>query len=266
VEEKMAFTIAMSNEKGGVAKTTSTLSLGAALAELGHRVLLVDLDPQANLSLALGFESQEIEITSANVLIENAALRTAIRRCDVENMDLVPSSSRIESAEQFLPMRSNYMATLRHALENASLSYDFILLDCPPALGAITLNALSAANLLIIPTQAEYFSAYALRNMMGSIRRVRQESNPNLAYRILVTLLDRRNRTHRNIFEQLQTTFGQGVFTTVIEIDTKLRESPIAGVPITQYKPSSRGSQQYRVLAQELMEYAKEEASRQAAQ
>ncbi|MEO8357284.1 MAG: ParA family protein [Chloroflexota bacterium] len=262
----MAFTIAMSNEKGGVAKTTSTLSLGAALAELNHRVLLIDLDPQANLSLALGLEPGEAEITSANVLVENAALRTAIRRSEVNNLDLVPSNGRIESAEQFLPMRSNYISTLRNSLENASLPYDYILLDCPPALGAITLNALSAADLLIIPTQAEYFSAYALRNMMGSIRRVRQESNPNLAYRILVTLLDRRNRTHRNIFEQLQTTFGHGVFTTVIEIDTKLRESPIAGLPITQYKPSSRGSQQYRVLAQELMEYAKEEANRQAAQ
>jgi chromosome partitioning protein len=262
----MAFTIAMSNEKGGVAKTTSTLSLGAALAELNHRVLLIDLDPQANLSLALGLETAEVEITSANVLVENAALRTAIRRSDVNNLDLVPSSSRIESAEQFLPMRSNYISTLRNSIASASLPYDYILLDCPPALGAITLNALSAADLLIIPTQAEYFSAYALRNMMGSIRRIRQESNPNLAYRILVTLLDRRNRTHRNIFEQLQTTFGQGVFTTVIEIDTKLRESPIAGLPITHYKSSSRGSQQYRVLAQELIEYAKEEANRQAAQ
>jgi chromosome partitioning protein len=262
----MSFIIAMSNEKGGVAKTTSTLSLGAALAELNHRVLLVDLDPQANLSLALGLESGEAEVTSANVLIENAALRTAICKTDVQNLDLVPSNARIESAEQFLPMRSNYLSLLRNAFENASLPYDYILLDCPPALGAITLNALSAADLLIIPTQAEYFSAYALRNMMGSIRRVRQETNPNLAYRILVTLLDRRNRTHRNIFEQLQATFGQGVFTTVIEIDTKLRESPIAGVPITQYKPSSRGSQQYRVLAQELMEYAKEEANRQATQ
>jgi len=262
----MAFTVAISNEKGGVAKTTSTLSLGAALAELNHRVLLVDLDPQANLSLALGLETNGVENTSANVLIENAPIRTAIRRCDVENLDLVPSSPRIESAEQFLPMRSNYMSSLRNSLESASLPYDYILLDCPPALGAITLNALSAADLLIIPTQAEYFSAYALRNMMGSIRRVRQETNPNLAYRILITLLDRRNRTHRNIFEQLQTTFGQGVFTTVIEIDTKLRESPIAGMPITQYKPSSRGSQQYRVLAQELMEYAQEETHRQAAQ
>ena len=262
----MAFVVAISNEKGGVAKTTSTLSLGAALAELNHRVLLIDLDPQANLSLALGLEANGVETTSANVLIENVPLRTAIRRSDVENMDLVPSSARIESVEQFLPMRSNYMLSLRNSLVSAALPYDYILLDCPPALGAITLNALSAADLLIIPTQAEYFSAYALRNMMGSIRRVRQESNPNLAYRILITLLDRRNRTHRNIFEQLQTTFGQGVFTTVIEIDTKLRESPIAGVPITQYKPSSRGSQQYRVLAQELAEYAKEEINRQTAQ
>src|SRR4026209_1499477 len=109
----MAFVIAMSNEKGGVAKTTSTLSLGAALAELNHRVLLVDLDPQANLSLALGLESGEAEVTSANILIENAALRSGIRKTEVENLDLVPSNARIESAEQFLPMRSHYLSTLR---------------------------------------------------------------------------------------------------------------------------------------------------------
>ncbi|MCC7187702.1 MAG: ParA family protein [Anaerolineales bacterium] len=257
--------MAISNEKGGVAKTTTTLSLGAALAELNHRVLLIDLDPQANLSLALGLETGEAETTSANVLIENAPLSVAIRKTDIPHLDLVSSNSRIESAEQYLPMRSNYLTTLRSAVQLVEPSYDYILLDCPPALGAITLNALSASNLLIIPTQAEYFSAYALRNMMGSIRRIRQETNPNLAYRILVTLLDRRNRTHRNIFEQLQTTFGQGVFTSVIEIDTKLRESPIAGMPITQYRPTSRGSQQYRILAQELIEYVKEEASRQTA-
>jgi chromosome partitioning protein len=262
----MTYIIAMSNEKGGVAKTTSTLSLGAALAELNYRVLLVDLDPQANLSLALGLETGESNITSANILIENASLTAAIRKTEIANLELVPSSFRIETAEQFLPMRTHYLTTLRSAFEVDRLPHDFVLLDCPPALGAITLNALSAADLLIIPTQAEYFSAYALRNMMGTIRRIRQEVNPRLAYRILVTLLDRRNRTHRNIFEQLQATFGQGVFTTVIEIDTKLRESPIAGVPITQYRPNSRGSQQYRVLAQELIEYAKEEANRQTTQ
>ena len=261
----MTYTIAISNEKGGVAKTTTTLSLGAALAELNSRVLLVDLDPQANLSLALGLETGEAEITSANVMIENMPIQSAIRKTDVPNLELIPSNSRIEGAEQYLPVRSNYLATLRNALVAGRLTYDYILLDCPPALGAITLNALAASDLLIIPTQAEYFSAYALRNMMGSIRRIRQDSNPHLAYRILVTLLDRRNRTHRNIFEQLQTTFGTGVFTSVIEIDTKLRESPIAGVPITQYRPTSRGSQQYSVLAQELMDYVKEEANKQTA-
>ena len=261
----MTYTIAMSNEKGGVAKTTSTLSLGAALAELNYRVLLIDLDPQANLSLALGLETGESSVTSANVLLENASIKSAIRKTEISRLDLIPSSFRIENAEQYLPMRTHYLSTLRTALTADQLPYDYILLDCPPALGAITLNALSSADLLIIPTQAEYFSAYALRNMMGTIRRIRQEENPRLAYRILVTLLDRRNRTHRNIFEQLQNTFGQGVFTSVIEVDTKLRESPIAGVPITHYRPNSRGSQQYRVLAQELIEYAKEETNRQAA-
>lgn len=255
----MAYTIAVSNEKGGVAKTTTSLSLGAALAEIGKKVLLVDLDPQANLSLALGLEPNQSPKTASNVLIESAPLLSACYHTEFENLDIVPSHTSIESAEQYLPVRTNYTVTLKRALENAApLPYNYVIFDCPPFLGAITHNALSAARLLIIPTQAEFFSAYALRNMMGIVRRVRQENNPDLSYRILITLLDRRNRTHRNIQEQLQSTFGKGLFDTVIEIDTKLRESPIAGQPITQYKPNSRGSQQYRVLAQELVEYVKE--------
>lgn len=255
----MKYTIAVSNEKGGVAKTTTTLSLGAALAELGNRVLVIDMDPQANLTLALGFEPAEAAKTSANVLIESAPLQSAIHKTDFEGLDLAPCNARIESAEQYLPVRANYLTTLRTALEDApNLNYNYILLDCPPSLGAITLNAMAASDLLLIPTQAEYFSAYALRNMMAVIRRIRKEANPNLAYRILVTLLDRRNRTHRSIYEQLVATFGDGMFETVIEMDTKLRESPIAGQPITRYMPNSRGSLQYRVLAEELVEYAKE--------
>ncbi len=263
----MTHIIAVSNEKGGVAKTTTTLSLGAALSEIGQRVLLIDLDAQANLTLALGLEPGESDHTSSNVLIEAAPLMSARRSTDNERLDLIPSNSRIETAEQFLPVRTGYTTTLRRSIQAAGIAnqYDYILMDCPPALGAITLNALSAANLLLIPTQAEYFSAYALRNMMGLIRRVRDENNPDLAYRILVTMFDRRNRTHRNIHDQLRSTFSDGVFNTVIEIDTKLRESPIAGLPITRYKPGTRGALQYRVLAQELMEYAKETEDRQAA-
>lgn len=261
----MAYTIAISNEKGGVAKTTTTMSLGAALAEAGKKVLLIDLDPQANLTLAAGLEIGEVSLSSSNILIESTPLLDVLHKTEIENVDIIPAHPNIESAEQYLPMRTNYTAIMRRAINQATpLSYDYIVFDCPPFLGAITQNALSAARLLVIPTQAEFFSAYALRNMMGMIRRVRQESNPDLAYRILITMLDRRNRTHRNIEEQLRNTFGQGLFETVIEIDTKLRESPIAGLPITKYKSSSRGSQQYRVLAQELIEYVKEKNKQQA--
>ncbi len=258
--------IAVSNEKGGVAKTTTTLSLGAALVEMEHRVLLIDLDAQANLTLALGLEPSEAEVTSSNIMLDNAPLLNARRKTEIENLDLIPSNSKIETSEQFLPVRNNYTSILRNAIiGSGNLPYDYILLDCPPALGAITRNALTAANLLLIPTQAEYFSAYALRNMMTMIRKIREEDNPGLAYRILVTMLDRRNRTHRNIHEQLRSTFGEGVFDSVIEIDTKLRESPIAGLPITRYKTGARGSTQYRILAQELVVYAKETETRQTA-
>ncbi len=261
----MSYVVAISNEKGGVAKTTTALSLGAALAEAGHKVLVMDLDPQANLTLALGVEPGSTATTSSQILIELARLEDAVLKTEIGNLDLIPSHSSIEAAEQFLPVRSHYTLGIRRALEAAApLQHDFVFLDCPPFLGAITINALSAADLAIIPTQAEYFSAYALRSMMGMIRRVRQESNPGLGYRILITMLDRRNRTHRNMQEQLQVTFGQGLFGTIIEVDTKLRESAIAGVPITRYRPGSRASQQYRDLAQELNEYVKEK-SQQAA-
>jgi chromosome partitioning protein len=261
----MSYIIAVSNEKGGVAKTTTTLSLGGALAEAGNKVLVIDLDPQANLTLALGIEPGSAAVTSSHILIESAPLLSARLATEINNLDLIPSHASIESAEQFLPVRTHYTSGLKRAIDAASpLPYDYVIFDCPPFLGAITTNALSAADLLIIPTQAEYFSAYALRNMMGIIRRVRQESNPNLGYRIIITLLDRRNRTHRNIQEQLQNTFGEGLFKTVIEIDTKLRESPIAGLPITRYRPGARGSQQYRDMATELIEYVKEKTQQPA--
>lgn len=256
----MAYVIAISNEKGGVAKTTTVLSLGAALAERGQQVLLVDLDPQANLSLGAGQEKDGAEFTSASVLLDGVPLASAIQTLETENLYLVPSASRLESAEQFLPVRSNYLLLLRETLNALATkrSFDYVLLDCPPSLGALTLNALSAAHLLLIPTQPEFFSAYALRDMMNTIRRVRNEANPGLAYRILVTMMDRRNRIHREIYEQICNTFGNGVCTTVIEVDTKLRESPIAGIPITHYKSNSRSALQYRALAQEIMEYAQE--------
>jgi len=255
----MAHIIAISNEKGGVAKTTTTLSLGAALGELGRRVLLIDLDPQANLTLALGFEPGKMDHTTGEILLDATPLLEARLQTNFSGLELIPANLTLEHAEQVLPVYINYTSRLRSAFEAAEpLPYDFIVMDCPPSLGAITINALTAANLLVIPTQAEYFSAYALRDMMTIIRQVRSDENPDLSYRILVTLLDQRNRTHRNIHEQLERTFGDGLFKTTIEVDTKLRESPILGLPITQYKPNSRGATQYRGLAEELIAYVEQ--------
>lgn len=252
----MAYVITLSNEKGGVAKTTTVLSLGAALAESGHKVLLIDLDPQANLTLALGFEPSTLERVVSNTLLENVPLADIIHTTEIDELDLVPTNSHLEDAEQLLPVTVGYASRLLDAILKADLhEYDFILIDCPPSLGAITLNALTAADLLIVPTQAEYLSAYALRDMMAIVRKVRTDSNNVLAYLILITLFDRRNRTHRNIQEQLENTFGKGLLKTIIEVDTKLRESPILGLPITQYKPHSRGALQYRLLAEELLDY-----------
>jgi chromosome partitioning protein len=261
----MTYFVAISNEKGGVAKTTTTLSLGAALAEKGMRVLLTDLDPQGNLSLAVGIEPRDAQNTSSDILLKSLPLLRAIHKTNTPLLDIIPAAGGMEQEEEILAMRSGYEHILRNAFQDFTpLPYNFVLLDCPPSLGAITRNALTAANLLIIPTQAEFFSAYALRDMMELIRDIRSANNPALAYRILITLLDQRNRSHRVIREQLQQTFGTGLFETVIEIDTRLRESPIIGMPITQYKPNSRGSQQYRVLAQELINYV-EKANQQSA-
>ena len=252
----MTHVIAVANEKGGVAKTTTAISLGGALVESGYEVLLVDLDAQANLSLGLNINPANVRRSVADMLLNSASLISISRESNVPGMDVVPSNSDMGMAERFLPVRQNYEYILKNILlSTQSLSsYDFVLLDCPPSLGAVTTNALTAAQFVIIPTQPEYFSAHGLRNLMAMIRRVRTQTNPDLAYYILITMMDRRNRIHRTLSEQLRLTFKDGLLETVIEIDTKLRESTVAGLPITHYTPHSRSALQYRALAQELIQ------------
>lgn len=253
----MTIIICVANEKGGVAKTTTTISMGAALVESGLSTLLVDLDAQANLTLALN-AIQKGQPAITQVLLEAAPARSAVRETGIPHLDLIPSSGEMGLAERFLPMRQNYEKTLAQAFNAAHWDYDFVILDCPPFLGAVTYNALMACNLLIMPTQAEFFSINALRNMMATVRRVRALGNAQLTYRLLLTMYDRRNRIHRTLSEQLRATFGSGVLETVIETDTKLRESPIAGLPIIYHAPKSRSALQYRALAQEIITYVKE--------
>jgi chromosome partitioning protein len=252
--------IAVANEKGGVAKTTTVISLGGALAHVGNEVLLIDLDPQANMTLGLGVNPSKIRRSMADVLLNSTSILGVSRETAVPGMDIVPSNAEMGLAERFLPVRQNYERILKTILQNSpGLSgYGYILIDCPPSLGAITLNALTAADFVIAPTQPEYFSAYGLRSLMATIRRVRNQTNPTLAYYVLITMMDRRNRIHRTLYEQLQATFREGLFNTVIEVDTKLRESTVAGLPITHYYPKSRSANQYCALAQELISYVQE--------
>jgi len=253
----MTLTIAIANRKGGVAKTTTALSLGAALVESRQEVLLVDLDPQANLTLAMGVTPASLERSVADVLLGTLPLSQLTRETSLPGLDLAPANQELLLAERFLAVRDNYEVLLEQALDTVP-GYDVILLDCPPALGPLVHTALTAAQLLIIPTQCEYFSAYALRDVLALIREIRQRANPHLRYRLLLTMLDRRNRIHRSLHDQIRQAFGKAVFDTEIEADTRLRESPILGQPITQYAPESRGAQQYRQLAQELRQYAEE--------
>jgi chromosome partitioning protein len=251
----MATIISIANEKGGVAKTTTTISLGAAFAEAGKNTLIIDLDSQANLSLSLGLEPVKIQYSMANIFMGTAPVSKIIKKTIIPNLDLIPANKEMGISERLLPMKSGYENIVRKLLLDPEIKYDFILMDCPPFLGAVTLNALIASNLLIIPTQPEYFSIYALRNLMALIRWVRTRNNPNLTYRLLLTMFDRRNRVHRTLSDQLRVNFGDGVLQTVIEIDTKLRESSMSGTSIIQHAPKSRASAQYRALAQEILNH-----------
>jgi chromosome partitioning protein len=256
--------IAIANEKGGVAKTTTAVSLAGALIEMGREVLLVDLDPQANLSLALGIPPHTVRRSIADVFLNSAVPLSVSRATEIPGLDLIPSSPEMGMAERFLPIRQQYKLILRQALSSIQY-FDTVILDCPPSMGVITQNAMVAADLLIIPTQAEYFSTYALRNVMNMIRTIRAQDNPALMYRILVTMLDIRINSHRFFEKQLRKTFGNAVFEAIIQIDSKLRESSLEGLPITHYFSRSRSAQQYRALAQELTQYVKAEKVTQSA-
>lgn len=251
----MTCVISVANEKGGVAKTTTALSLGGALIESGYSVLMIDLDPQANLSLSLDYQQQPGTRSFINLVMENLSLAKSTHKTKIGKLDLLPANKEIGLAERVLPSRSNYGGLLRNVLTSEGSSYNFVIIDCPPFLGALTLNALTASDLLIIPTQAEYYSVYALRNMMSLIKQVRKFGNPGLRYRLLITLFDKRNGIHRTLSAHLRTTFSGGVLDSVIEVDTKLRESSIAGWPINFHSPKSRAAMQYRFLAKEIINY-----------
>jgi chromosome partitioning protein len=252
----MTTTIAVSNQKGGVAKTTTCLSLGACLAEMRQSVLLIDLDPQANLTISLGLKPQNIRRAVDDALLGNASLVSVSRESPVLGLDIVPANRMLIVLDKILYKRPGYQFHLKKGLDAMGEGfYDFVLMDCPPSFGTLTLNALTAADLLIIPVQCDYYAAYSLRHFVKLVQQVREKTNPWLTYRVLATMYDRRNKICQIILEQMRRALGNILFTSIIEVDTKLRESPAFGQPITLYAPKTRGTQQYRALAKELMNH-----------
>ncbi len=253
----MVTTIAISNQKGGVAKTTTCLSLGGCLAEMGQSVLLVDLDPHANLTLSFGLKPQELRRTVGDALLGNTSLVAVSRESGIFNLDIIPANQELAVVDQILSGRSGCEFQLKKKLEAMGKKglYEVVLIDCAPSFGTLTLNALTAANLLVVPVQCEYYAAHSLRQVMGMVKLVREKMNPNLTHRLLVTMYDRRNKISRVILDQMRRELSDILFSTIIEVDARLKESPAFAKPITLYAPNTRGAQQYRALAKELMNH-----------
>lgn len=252
-EIKKPYVIAIANEKGGVGKTTTTLSLGTILAERGHKVLFIDLDPQGNLTLALGYKPHEMPTPNFALATSGTIFAKDSFRTETEDLDLVFARSLIvdDNYQMQVSATDDDYSLSKHLMIIRNLAYDYVIIDCPPAMGKIAISTLLVSDFLIIPSQAEFFSAFALKEMMELIGVVRQKGNPDLPYRILITLFDRRNRIHHSINNQLKHTFGAGVFESMIEIDTEMRKMAILGFPTKD----TRGIKQYRKLVNELLEY-----------
>jgi chromosome partitioning protein len=245
----------MCNQKGGVGKTTSTINLGAALAEIGRRVLLVDLDPQGALSVGLGVNPLQLDRTVYNLLMERSVTADDVMlKTHVPGMDLLPSNIDLSAAEIQLVGEVAREQTLLRALAPVREDYDIILIDCQPSLGLLTVNALTAANGVIIPLECEYFALRGVALLVDTIEKIRERLNPQLQLEgVLATMYDARTLHGREVLARLVEAFGDRVFHTVINRTVKFPETTVAGEPITTYAPTSSGAIAYRDLAKEVL-------------
>ncbi len=247
--------VALCNQKGGVGKTTSTINLGAALTEYGRRVLLVDFDPQGALSVGLGVQPHQLDRTIYDVLMESSvSLDDVLLKTNVPGMDLVPSNIDLSAAEVQLVNEVAREQTLARALTPALPDYDLVLIDCQPSLGLLTVNALTAADEVVIPLECEFFSLRGVALLIDTIEKVRERLNPRLHIAgILATMYDSRTVHGREVFARVVEAFGDTVFDTVITRTVRFPETTVAGEPITTWAPSSSGALQYRALAKEVL-------------
>jgi chromosome partitioning protein len=249
-----ALVLAVVNQKGGVGKTTTSVNLAAALAQSGRRVLLIDLDPQGNATMGSGVEKRSVARTVYHVLLGLCELTGARTKVERGGFDLVPANRELAGAEIELVELAERETRLKAALERVLGEYDFVLIDCPPSLSLLTVNALTAAQRVLIPMQCEYYALEGLSDLVSTIKRVRAHLNPQLEIAgLLRTMYDPRNTLSQQVSQQLEEHFGDKVYRTLVPRNVRLAEAPSYGVPAVLWDASSKGAQAYVALASEIL-------------
>ena len=250
--------IAITNQKGGVGKTTTSVNLSACLAVAGKKVLLVDMDPQGNASSGLGIDKDSLDSCIYNVLIEGVSLKDVIVKTEVKKLKVLPATIQLAGAEVELVSMEEREMRLKQALETDKKDYDFILIDCPPSLGLLTLNALAAADSVLIPIQSEFYALEGVSQLVKTVDLVRESLNPQLKLEgVLLTMFDGRTNLSIQVAEEVKKFFTTNVYKTIIPRNVRLSEAPSYGEPIIIYDPKSKGAEVYTALAKEVIKDAK---------
>lgn len=253
----MAKTIAIANQKGGVGKTTTAINLSACIAYKGKRVMLIDNDPQGNSTSGLGFEKRKLNKSTYDILINSEKLKNVILKTKIENLDLCPSNIQLAGAEIELVPAISRETRMKEAIKPEIANYDFIIIDCPPSLGLLTINSLTAANTILVPIQCEYYALEGLSQLMETVKLVKKHLNPELDVEgVVLTMFDARTNLSIQVVEEVKKYFKNKVYRTVIPRNVRLSEAPSYGLPIILYDSRSKGAECYMDLADEVIECA----------